>query len=129
MFATDGTDLEGIDLYTAIDRVVRAVGRMVVWVEAAAELRTISKSRWLRTLPKPDVPNTALPRPDSTSFWLGGIAEPHPFGAEPGEGLGRQDHQQIGDQQHHGREDGGPPGTVSGLAVSSLMETVVSQPQ
>src|SRR5258708_4461495 len=76
-------NLEGIDLYTAIDRVVRAVGRMVVWVEAAAELRTISKSRWLRTLPKPDVPNTALPRPDSTSFWLAVLPSPTPLVPSP----------------------------------------------
>src|SRR5215472_16918970 len=58
---------DGIALYTAIDSVVRAVGRIVVCVEAAAEDSTISSSRWLRNEPKPDVPNTALPWIDSTS--------------------------------------------------------------
>jgi hypothetical protein len=49
-------------LYTAIDSLVRAVGRIVVWVEAAAEESTISSSsRWLRNVPTPDVPNTLLP--------------------------------------------------------------------
>ena len=33
-------------LYTAMDSVVRAVGRMVVCVEAAAELSTINSSSW-----------------------------------------------------------------------------------
>ena len=32
-------------LNTAMDSVVRAVGRMVVWVDAAAELSTIRMSR------------------------------------------------------------------------------------
>ena len=35
----------GIALYAAIDSVVRAVGRIVVWVDAAAEDSTISSSR------------------------------------------------------------------------------------
>src|SRR5215471_2360826 len=59
--------LEGIALYTAIDRVVRAVGRIVVWVEAAAEDSTMSSSRWVRNDPKAEVPNTRLPWTDSTS--------------------------------------------------------------
>ena len=54
-------------MYTAIDRVVRAVGRIVVWVEAAAEDSTISSSRWLRNEPQADVPKTRLPWTDSTS--------------------------------------------------------------
>src|SRR5436305_14187360 len=58
---------DGIALYTAIDRVVRAVGRIVVWVEAAAEDSTMSSSRWVRNEPKPEVPNTRLPWIDSTS--------------------------------------------------------------
>ena len=36
----------GIALYTAIDSAVRAVGRMVVCVDAAAEVSTIRMSRW-----------------------------------------------------------------------------------
>src|SRR5215475_11632077 len=66
---------EGIALYTAIDRVVRAVGRIVVCVEAAAEESTISSSRWVRTDPKPEWPNTASPWIDSTSPAFAGISD------------------------------------------------------
>ena len=59
-------------------RDVRAVGRMVVWVEAAAELRTMSSSRWVSTLPTPEVPNTEWPRTDRTSPWLAGLPSPMP---------------------------------------------------
>src|SRR6516165_4615952 len=58
---------DGIALYTAIDSVVRAVGRIVVWVEAAAEDSTISSSRWVRNDPNAEVPNTRLPWTDNTS--------------------------------------------------------------
>ena len=43
-----------------MDRVVRAVGRIVVWVEAAAELSTMRRSRWVRTLAKPEVPKMRM---------------------------------------------------------------------
>ena len=48
--------------YTAIDNEVRAVGRIVVWVEAAAEVSTRNSSRCSMTLPYVPVPNTASPR-------------------------------------------------------------------
>ena len=60
-------------------RVVRAVGRMVVWVEAAAELSTIRSSRWDSTLPKPEVPKTEWPRTERTSPWLFGLPRPMPL--------------------------------------------------
>src|SRR6516162_5574637 len=69
----------GIARYTAIDRVVRAVGRIVVWVEAAAEDSTISSSRWVRNEPKPEVPNTALPWIDSTSPAFATLPRPLPL--------------------------------------------------
>jgi len=46
---------------------VRAVGRIVVWVDAAAELSTIRISSRERTSPMPLVPNTSPPRVESTS--------------------------------------------------------------
>ena len=58
---------------------VRAVGRIVVWVEAAAEDSTISSSRWVRNDPKPEVPNTALPWTDSTSPALATLPRPLPL--------------------------------------------------
>src|ERR1017187_4469205 len=74
---------DGIDLYTAIDSVVRAVGRMVVWVDAAAELNTMSSNRWLRKLPKPDEPKMEPPRTESTSPWWAGLPRPTPLVPRP----------------------------------------------
>src|SRR5436190_23753798 len=68
----------GMALYTAIDRVVRAVGRMVVWVDAAAEDSTMSSSRWVRNDPKPELPNTAVPWIDSTSPAFATLPSPLP---------------------------------------------------
>ncbi len=65
-------------MYTAIDSVVRAVGRIVVWVEAAAEDSTISSSSRLRNDPKPEVPKTRLPWTDSTSPALFTLPRPLP---------------------------------------------------
>ena len=58
---------------------VRAVGRIVVWVEAAAEDSTISSSSWVRNEPKPEEPKTAPPRTDSTSPALSGLPRPMPL--------------------------------------------------
>src|SRR5690348_1630571 len=68
----------GIALYTAIDSVVRAVGRIVVWVEAAAEDSTINSSRWVRNEPQPELPNTRWPWTDSTSPALFRLPRPLP---------------------------------------------------
>ena len=56
---------------------------MVVWVEAAAELSTINNKSLVSTLPSPDVPNTACPKPESTSFSLAGLPRPMPFVPRP----------------------------------------------
>ena len=50
----------------AIESVVRAVGRIVVCVEAEAEVSTEKSSNFCST---PE-PKTRCPRPLSTSFWL-----------------------------------------------------------
>ena len=66
-----------------MDRVVRAVGRIVVWVEAAADVSTIRISRWDRKLPSPLPPNTALPSTDSTSPELSWLPSPMPWSPIP----------------------------------------------
>src|SRR5579864_7678777 len=68
-----------IALYVAIDRVVRAVGRIVVWVDAAAELRTMSRSNLVMNQPIPDVPKTEVPKTLITSPELLGLASPMPL--------------------------------------------------
>src|SRR5947207_14818440 len=74
IFANDA----GIALYTAIDRVVRAVGRIVVWVDAAAEDSTISSSRWEKNEPTPELPKTRPPWMDRTSPALFRLPRPLP---------------------------------------------------
>ena len=73
----------GMALYEAIDSVVRAVGRIVVWVEAAAELSTIRISRWESTLPNPEVPKTEPPSTFSTSPTFAGFPSPMPWVPTP----------------------------------------------
>ena len=74
---------DGIALYVAIDSVVRAVGRMVVCVDAAAELSTMSRSRCDMNHPIPDVPKTDDPRTLITSPELSGFASPIPLVPTP----------------------------------------------
>src|SRR5450631_1470855 len=73
----------GIALYAAIASVVRAVGRIVVWVEAAADESTIRVSSLVNTKPKPCAPKTALPRTVMTSLELSGLARPIPLSPTP----------------------------------------------
>ncbi len=54
---------DGIAFQLAIDRVVRAVGRIVVWVDAEAEVSTAMISSL-----SSGEPNTAFPSAFSTSF-------------------------------------------------------------
>ena len=70
-------------MYAAIDKVVRAVGRMVVCVDAAAELSTISRSSWVRNDPNPDVPKTEFPSTLITSPELLGLPRPMPWVPTP----------------------------------------------
>jgi hypothetical protein len=55
-------------LCTDIESTVRAVGRIVVWVEAAAEESTMSNKRCESTEAKAECPKIAGPRIESTSF-------------------------------------------------------------
>ena len=68
---------------TAIDKVVRAVGRMVVCVDAAAELRTMTNNRWVSKLPNQEEPKIDPPRTDRTSPSWAGLPSPMPFVPRP----------------------------------------------
>ena len=70
---------DGIALKTAIESVVRAVGRIVVWVDAAAELKTMITSSLVRNVPNPDVPKMEVPSTVSTSPLWFGFASPIPW--------------------------------------------------
>src|SRR5215469_2332957 len=69
--------------YAAIDSVVRAVGKIVVCVEAAAELSTIRISSRDNTVPSPELPKIAPPVTDSTSNWWAGFISPTPLSPMP----------------------------------------------
>ena len=66
-----------------MEREVRAVGRMVVCVDAAAELSTISRSSLVMNHPIPDDPKTEVPSTLSTSPELSGLARPMPLVPTP----------------------------------------------
>src|SRR5208283_3804375 len=73
----------GTALYTLIESTVRAVGRIVVWVEATAEENTMSSNRWEKIEPNQLEPNTADPCTDSTSVRWAGFASPIPVVPTP----------------------------------------------
>src|SRR5580693_8566614 len=75
IFANDS----GSAPYAAIESVVRAVGRIVVWVEAAAELSTMRIRSRDRTVPSPEEPKIAPPVTDRTSNWWAGFISPTPL--------------------------------------------------
>ena len=59
---------EGIALCTDIESTVRAVGRIVVWVDAAADDSTISSNKWSRIDANVECPKIAGPRIERTSL-------------------------------------------------------------
>src|ERR1019366_3715938 len=73
----------GIALYAAIASDVRAVGRIVVCVDAAADVSTISTSSLEKNKPAPCEPNAALPRMLMTSLELAVLGSPFPVAPTP----------------------------------------------
>src|SRR6478609_112221 len=73
----------GAALNTAIDRLVRAVGRMVVWVEAEAEVSTVMASRWTMIQPTVPPPKTDSPMTANTSLALSMLPSPMPSSPTP----------------------------------------------
>lgn len=71
-------ELTGTARCAAIEKVVLAVGRMVVWVEAAEEVSTMKMRSLVRNQPRPALPNTAPPSEDSTSPTLSSLPSPMP---------------------------------------------------
>src|SRR4051794_33018158 len=73
----------GIALCTAIESEVRAVGRIVVCVEADAEVRIVAAKSTCRTWPMGPLPNTAGAITENTSPEFSGFASPMPFSPTP----------------------------------------------
>src|ERR1700712_2816077 len=68
----------GIAPNAAIDRLVRAVGRIVVWVDAEAEVSTQIASRWTMIHPIAPPPKTWWPMAAKTSSALPSLPSPVP---------------------------------------------------
>src|SRR4051812_44661386 len=73
----------GTALYAAMDRVVRAVGRIVVCVDADADVRIDAESSRSAILPRPESPNRAGPIAAKTSSALSGLPSPTPVVPTP----------------------------------------------
>ena len=73
----------GSALYAPMASVVRAVGRIVVCVEAAAEERTERISRISSSCPIPESPKTVGPSAWNTSSEFSGLASPSPVSPVP----------------------------------------------
>ncbi len=76
-------NLPGIALKAAIDRLVRAVGRIVVWVDAEAEVSTQIASRWTMIQPIAPPPKTSWPMAAKTSSALSSLPRPIPVVPTP----------------------------------------------
>src|SRR6478609_5568168 len=78
---------DGIALNAAIDRLVRAVGRMVVWVEAEAEVSTQMASRCTMIQPTAPPPKTSWPIAAKTSSALSTFPRPIPLSETPAKAM------------------------------------------
>src|SRR5215469_4271473 len=115
--------------YAAIDSVVRAVGKIVVCVEAAAELSTMRISSRDRTVPSPEVPKIAPPRTDSTSNWCCGFLSPMPFVPMPANAWTEMITITYVTRSMTVEMMPARPGVRDLSAVSSFTDNAVSQPQ
>jgi hypothetical protein len=68
----------GIARYAPIESAARAVGRIVVWVDAADDVSTEMISRLTRKTPRPLSPNTADPIAANTSSEFSSLPSPMP---------------------------------------------------
>jgi hypothetical protein len=73
----------GMARYAAMERAVLAVGRIVVWVEADAEVRIEAESNNNPTFPRKLSPNRAGPIAAKTSLELSGFPSPIPLVPTP----------------------------------------------
>ena len=100
--------------------VVRAVGRIVVCVDADAEVSTEMISSASKIRPPRSSPNTAGPMALKTSSALASLPRPMPVVPTPAKATRRDGDDGVGDQQQEGGEDGraaGGAGRVVALLV------------
>ena len=77
----------GMALNAAIDRLVRAVGRMVVCVDAEAEVSTQIASRLTMIQPTAPPPKTSWPIAANTSSALSTLPSPMPLSLTPAKAI------------------------------------------
>src|SRR3954447_20611813 len=71
----------------AIDRLVRAVGRIVVWVDADADVSTQTASRCTMIQPTAPPPKTSCPMAAKTSSALSTLPSPMPWAETPAKAI------------------------------------------
>src|SRR5689334_10328795 len=114
----------GSALYAAIDSVVRAVGRIVVWVDAAADERIARNSSLAPQLPRDD-----SPMPVSGSSMVSGLVRPMPLSPTPANACAATVTSTYVTSRTTVEVTAARPGVTVALSVSSLTDTVESQPQ
>jgi hypothetical protein len=108
---------------------VRAVGRIVVWVDAAAELSTMRISSRDKNVPSPDVPKIACPVTDSTSNSCAGFVSPQPVWPMPQNDCTEKITTTYVTSSRTVETIPARPGVRDLSAVSSFTDKAVSQPQ
>src|ERR1700751_290634 len=113
----------------AMDSVVRAAGRIAVWVDAAAERSTIRLRSRDSTVPNQEVPKIALPVTDSTSNWCAGFVSPTPLAPTPANDCTAKITIAYVNSSRTVETIPARPGVLDLSAVSSFTDKAVSQPQ
>src|SRR5947208_10218327 len=114
----------GSALYAAIARVVRAVGRIVVCVDAAADDRIARNSALA-----PHPPSTAEPMPLNGSSIVSGLVSPMPSEPTPANACAATVTSMYVTSSTSVDSTAARPGVTCLFSVSSLTATAESQPQ
>jgi hypothetical protein len=102
---------------------------MVVWVEAAAEVSTMSNNKWVSTVPIQPSPNTAVPTVDNTSPTFAGFASPIPSVPTPAKAWLATVSNVYTATSSTVASTAARPGVMALSLVSSLIDTLESHPQ
>lgn len=112
-----------------MESVVRAVGRIVVWVEADADVRMEIASRSKPTLPSNPSPYSVGPIALNTSEALLALPSPIPWPPTPANAMAATETSRYVSNSSPVEMTAARPGVRPGSSDSSLVATAVSQPQ
>src|ERR1035437_374223 len=112
--------------YTAAETAPIAI---VDWVEAGAEVSTMSNNKWVSTVPIQPSPNTAVPTVDNTSPTFSGFASPIPSVPTPAKAWLATVSNVYTATSSTVASTAARPGVMALSLVSSLIDTLESHPQ